>query len=118
MCKFTIGQQVKVNTNNFVDNEHFNLYADAVRMDGTITVITAVRETKYGPRYEIAGSDRAWHEDCLEDYFEEVPDEVPTSLVCVLCGKPKRLSDLVVRNGVHECIECIEELAVHIERRI
>jgi transcriptional pleiotropic regulator of transition state genes len=39
----------------------------------------------------------------------------PCKLQCVLCGANDE-NKLVKRNGVHVCTDCIEELAVHIER--
>ena len=64
--KFKIGQQVKVNLRN-IEDEHFCIWSDMVRMDGTTVTITNARETKHGDRYEVEGSVRSWTEECFEE---------------------------------------------------
>lgn len=104
--KYQIGQQVRVNTNNFKGDPHFSLYSGMADMDGTITTIAGARETPYSDRYEIEGSLRVWHEDCLEEAF-----------ICNYCGFGKREDEVMKRNGLYICGDCIEELAVCSERR-
>lgn len=54
--------------------------------------------------------------DPVDIYFKNGVICVETcKLQCVLCGS-KNEDKLVVRNGVHVCTECIEEMAVHIDR--